>query len=398
LQAQQRIKVKRLPIDTYQAVGEDEEDFEEPTGADFGTARTGETTDTDQPSSADAEDKEGEDSGTKPVGGCPENTGGVNARIMVKECPCGEVLDDNNKCCANPLEYYVDIDNDGHHGYTVFLCKLTKHSFLKSTTLGKDCDDNLEHITTQLNGCGKCESHTPDEDGDGIPDICDNCVGKIGCDGICNSGKGEDICGVCDGDQSTCIKSVEDLLKKLTPVIDKQSNKAWTDSFNEDSTEVKEVGFIVTIKDGVISVKNYKVSDDGASIYINKHTEDRETYLAKLHTHPYSKRENLNEGVTFSDDDISNIRQSVKKNFVSFVEAGSKRFALVVEDESKAGLFFKENSKKKIVREFEKALRSFNGTFQERMIEAVKAVLASDSGMGFYETTDNVKQVYKKLN
>ena len=85
LQAQQRIKVKRLPIDTYEEVGEDEEDFEEPTGADFGTARTGETTDTDEPSSADAEDKEGEDSGTKPVGGCPANTGGANGRMASTE-------------------------------------------------------------------------------------------------------------------------------------------------------------------------------------------------------------------------------------------------------------------------------------------------------------------------
>ena len=147
LQAQQRIKVKRLPIDTYEAVGEDEEDFEEPTGADFGTARTGETTDTDEPSSADAEDKEGEDSGEKANPKCPNPDGNGNSRMASSE-PCDD-------------------------------CDLTTH---------------------YIDGCGKCRllgEEAPDKDGDGEPDECDECPdfdGPMNCAGKCEA---EPVCG-CD--------------------------------------------------------------------------------------------------------------------------------------------------------------------------------------------------------
>jgi len=61
LQAQQRIKVKNLPFDTFEESSDEEVDFEQPTGADFGTGRIGETTDNaSEASGDDGQDKEGE--------------------------------------------------------------------------------------------------------------------------------------------------------------------------------------------------------------------------------------------------------------------------------------------------------------------------------------------------
>jgi len=126
--------VKRLPIDTYEAVGEDEVDFEEPTGADFGTARTGETTDTDEPNGnvINPEDFEGEDSGEKANPKCPNPDGSSNTRMAsnCELCPDGTLKEGKEEgicgcnrpdtqnscgepCVGEPNATGLDNNNDG---------------------------------------------------------------------------------------------------------------------------------------------------------------------------------------------------------------------------------------------------------------------------------------------
>jgi len=177
LQAQQRIKVKRLPIDTYEAVGEDEEDFEEPTGADFGTARTGETTDTDEPSSADAEDKEGEDSGEKANPKCPNPDGNGNSRMASSE-PCDD-------------------------------CDLTTH---------------------YIDGCGTCRKLgevAPDKDGDKEPDECDECpdfAGKKNSCEECAPEPKEDGVHYVPKDAIPYAKEISPLIKEM---METEEAKGW---------------------------------------------------------------------------------------------------------------------------------------------------------------------------
>ena len=157
LQAQQRIKVKRLPIDTYEEVGEDEEDFEEPTGADFGTARTGETTDTDEPSSADAEDKEGENNGEKPTPKCPPNDGNSNKRMArIAEGCCDGVLDVAENCCEEEelVMAYYDSDGDGLYDKEVKVCPKTieaSSKFIASNGEG-GCETGMQKYYIDLDG------------------------------------------------------------------------------------------------------------------------------------------------------------------------------------------------------------------------------------------------------
>ena len=161
----------------------------EPTGADFGTARTGETTDTDEPSSADAEDKEGEDSGEKANPKCPNPDGSSNTRMASEDCCEEEEL--ANKCkekieeCTQTSTYYFHYD-------------IEKCECLWNEGILKVVVDTKEGY--KIDKCGDCHSlddQIEDEDNDGTPDKCDRC--PIGNDNDDDDGDGvPNACDACD--------------------------------------------------------------------------------------------------------------------------------------------------------------------------------------------------------
>ena len=239
LQAQQRIKVKRLPIDTYEADYEgDAEGFEEPTGSDFNTGRTGETAPPPSTSTGpvNPEDLEGEksDEGSNP--GCPDPSS--NARVASSDnCgPCDEdeyrdecgvcrkhgtfppdtngngipdclecegVKDLAGNCCQEKklITVYYDEDGDGYYEKKVKVCPKTIEGNIKfiPTKRGRedctggdedndgipdDCDEcdntlNLDYDGDGINDCiDKCDNTLDlDDDGDGINDCIDTCIG-----------------------------------------------------------------------------------------------------------------------------------------------------------------------------------------------------------------------------
>ena len=97
-----------------------------------------------------------------------------------------------------------------------------------------------------------------------------------------------------------------------------------------------------------------------------KHDND-EKPLFELHTHPYSVKEGNYKGVAFSAADISHLAYSLqmgaKGGYASFVETGTKRFALVIKDTDKAKAFFKANNPKMIQEKWDKAYKNASGTF-----------------------------------
>jgi len=113
LQAQQRIKVKNLPFDTFEESSDEEVDFEQPTGADFGTGRIGETTDNASESSGnDGQDKEGEKSTGE--GKC---IGGKFVEVFVDDDDDGYYEDFIGLMCPE------DVPDDHSHIYKTGLSK-----------------------------------------------------------------------------------------------------------------------------------------------------------------------------------------------------------------------------------------------------------------------------------
>ena len=241
LQAQQRIKVKRLPIDTYEADYEgDAEGFEEPTGSELNIGRIGETSETANSSSnpnVNPEDLEGErsDEGSNP--GCPPPSS--NARVASSEnceaCGAEEYRDECGNCrmlgtnppdtdgngtpdclecdggvkdlaknCCKEKELvtaYYDEDGDGRYEKKVKVCPKTVEGNSKfiPTKRGRedceggdgdhdgipdDCDEcdnslNLDYDGDGINDCiDKCDNSLKlDDDEDGINDCVDDCIG-----------------------------------------------------------------------------------------------------------------------------------------------------------------------------------------------------------------------------
>jgi len=198
-----------------------------------------------------------------------------------------------------------------------------------------------------------------------------------------------------------------DALKKANTAANATANDYWKKSFNEDKTVVNEWGFILVEKKTVIKVgtseeiktevivKNIVPGSSG-SVEMNRTVGEGETLIGELHTHPYSVSEGLHEGIAFSGADISTLRDYAKNDYVQLVEAGDKRFGLVITDEKKAEAFFKEKSSADIQKSWDDAFASAKGTFQERVKTAVTSTLGSDSGIGFYES-DAKKEEFTEI-
>ena len=199
-----------------------------------------------------------------------------------------------------------------------------------------------------------------------------------------------------------------DALKKVNAAANTTSNEYWKKSFNADKTVVNEWGFILVEKKTVIKVGNAEeiktevyvkniVKGTGGSTPLNRSVGEGETILGELHTHPYSVSEGSYQGVGFSGADISVLRNNIKNDYVELVEAGTKRFGLVIADEDKAKEFFKNNSREDIQKSWNDAFSKAKGTFQEKVDTAVLSALGADSGIEYHETTDDKKQEFQKV-
>ncbi len=135
---------------------------------------------------------------------------------------------------------------------------------------------------------------------------------------------------------------------------------AWSKSFNEEKKgkiKVKEFGgtIIKKVENGEIK---YKIINEGGGLsetfnpnYLN--VPDGWDVAGDFHTHPYSDKDAAEfnnpsgdwdgKGMPFSSDDFLQLSRSpsVKDGFVSLVEAGDKRYGLVVTDEAQFDKFVK---------------------------------------------------------
>jgi RHS repeat-associated protein len=192
-------------------------------------------------------------------------------------------------------------------------------------------------------------------------------------------------------------------LNRIAREFDSEMNKAFDKSFLEDGKKVEEWAGVFTESAKGIYLQNlhtdhsseFSFPTEGFSI------KNGETAIGVFHTHPYNKiTEGFVHGAPFSGADISIMRGN-SKGYISLVEAGTRRFALVIEDIDKANSFFSIYSSEQI--QDMMATFTFINTnlgkksFKQAISDSIK-VLLNNSGIGYYRTNDDAKKSFIKLN
>ena len=178
------------------------------------------------------------------------------------------------------------------------------------------------------------------------------------------------------------------VIKRFNAFTNGTFNKAWNDSFINNGEKVQEITFMV-IRDakGSMHVRGREIvgSGGGQGKPISLNVGDK--VIGQGHTHPYSISEGSHKGVPFSGTDIFGVK-GTDKDYISMIDSGTKRFALIIEDKKKANAFFKGKSMSDITDQYNSNLTNAEGTFEERTKTAVINTLGENSGIGFYESTD----------
>lgn len=196
----------------------------------------------------------------------------------------------------------------------------------------------------------------------------------------------------------------------MSKTFDNVFNEAWSQSFSDpQGTSVKEYGFHIYQKKDNTYVNSQCMSGASGAVNITSTQKTDETLSGMFHTHPYSKQESkeagLNDGellrnMAHSGTDISTMRDS-EQGFVSIVEAGDRRFALAITDKAKATAFYGKYTKEQINTAVQQALKEEMAKGEkpsQALSNAVRSVIGSENGVGFYRTNDTAKQIWIQTN
>jgi RHS repeat-associated protein len=208
----------------------------------------------------------------------------------------------------------------------------------------------------------------------------------------------------------------EDPIKRLNNIataVNDAANTAWSKSSRVNpggnpKNQVAEHGFNIiqnadgSIRAGEIKAARAFVTNDGdgrgvlGSDLKIEITKNGEKQIGTLHTHPYTDG---TQGAAFSPDDVLNTFKSNagSEGYTVMVEAGDKRFALVILDPKKAQATL--NRLNKDTNEQAYSDNQVGQTFQEQLINATLGVVGdgSQSGIGFYVTNDNGKTNFEQV-
>jgi RHS repeat-associated protein len=195
---------------------------------------------------------------------------------------------------------------------------------------------------------------------------------------------------------------VVQMLNNVVGDIDKQMNQMWKNSFpNGDNSKVEEWGgSVVKNAKNKNKIVNSRTDHAGGTVDIKGKIGKGFTKIGDVHTHPYSSSEGGNYNAAFSPADISRLSDFGQGTF-SLVEAGDRRFALVVLDKAKADAFFSTHSLTDIESIYKKSREkdALNGvSFAQQCSNAVRAVIGNDNGIGFYRTDNTEKTSFIRTN
>jgi hypothetical protein len=196
-------------------------------------------------------------------------------------------------------------------------------------------------------------------------------------------------------------------LNSLATIFDKAMNRMFGKSFLNNGMDVEEWSALITKSSKGHHLRNEHTDHESGRSYTEQDPQtgqdfippNGETIVASIHTHPYDKNtEGFIHGSPPSAGDI-NFMRGKKEGYIAFVEAGTRRFALVIEDATKAGQFFSNNSIADIENLHTQILQreqSSGVSFQQSISTANREILKG-SGIGYYRTNDNKKLSFIKL-
>jgi hypothetical protein len=199
-----------------------------------------------------------------------------------------------------------------------------------------------------------------------------------------------------------------------TSVLTKLKNYAIAINHTADSVfqlsmipPLKEYCGIIVKKDASVYLKNIRTDNDPDQVNYIWFLQNNETLLGQFHTHQENSV-NLNDRPGSSHEDIIGLNahgHQTKRHFISIIECGNVRSALVIEDPIKANQFFR-NVNFGNFDVYTTYMNSLNNNpirhtnYQQAGLDAVKAVLGdtSVSGIAIYKSTNTQKTEYEKKN
>ena len=147
-------------------------------------------------------------------------------------------------------------------------------------------------------------------------------------------------------------------LNTIAKELDKDMNGAWKKSFPKgNNSAVEEWAFTISQskKTGKFKAENLNTNHaDGFSTPKYSTSKDYKL-IGSVHTHPYNKADGAPYNAAFSAGDINHLGTHISNGFTMIVEAGDRRFAFVIIDQSKATDFFNKYNSTEIEALFEGA-------------------------------------------
>ena len=176
-------------------------------------------------------------------------------------------------------------------------------------------------------------------------------------------------------------------ITKITSDVDRQMWKAWLDSERRNFWE--HGGLIHINENGNYVISTMKsLERDSIGIPYDPTAE------AQFHTHPYPKEEGGHVGVGFSADDIVAMQNAPYD--ISFIEAKTKRFALVTVNRYKFCALNEEQIRNMYNAPFNQA-QNDKKSHPECVMAAIKAIANRDIGIRLYQTIDFTKRVFEEI-
>jgi RHS repeat-associated protein len=210
-----------------------------------------------------------------------------------------------------------------------------------------------------------------------------------------------------------------EMLNSIVKQFNAEIEKAWKDGIRDNPKfngnymnvgkyEVKEIGFNIfkkadgTYRIGPVHEAQWVDNDQDVagmigyelSSWVTKETKVGETWVGNFHTHQYT---NGSLGNSFSDDDVI---QGLFKHFQDernflLIETKSVRYALVVTDPERALDVFREDRREPLYTRYEKA-GELGTDFANSIMLSILDV-TRNSGLSFYQTTDEKKQSFSQV-
>jgi hypothetical protein len=158
---------------------------------------------------------------------------------------------------------------------------------------------------------------------------------------------------------------------------------------------------IIVEKDGVIYTKNEQEGGEDWSKPVYTLAQG-EKLIGELHTHQSGDTISKNRSC-FSGNDISDLRYHLQYQYTMIIECGNVRYAVVIEDVSKAIAFFGANKPKAIINDvYDAAYGVPNGNinWQQTTQAVILALLdpPGSTGIALYISNNSNKTTFTKLN